>query len=177
MNRTVLIEASEAYRNVTGIGRFSRGVIAHLDWPSLAFSPPDWSARAHKPGTRTLLKRAQHFAQHLSVTQIEAARAIRREQAALVDDALTVGKRRVGRIESRRIQERERAGGNGAGPQKAAAAASGASEKQSAKKPATKQTGGKQGAQKTGTAKQGTAKQGGGKTGAKQSARSSKKPE
>jgi 2-oxoglutarate dehydrogenase E1 component len=92
----------------------------------------------------------------------------RREQAALVDDALTVGKRRVGRIESRRIQERERAGGNGAGPQKAAAASSDADGKPGAKKPQS----GKQGA-----AKQEMAKQGGGKTGAKQSARSSKKPE
>jgi 2-oxoglutarate dehydrogenase E1 component len=97
----------------------------------------------------------------------------RREQAALVDDALTVGKRRVGRIESRRIQERERAGGNGAGPQKAAAAASGSAEKQSAKTAPA----GKQSAAKPVSGKQGTAKQGGGKTGAKQSARSSKKPE
>jgi 2-oxoglutarate dehydrogenase E1 component len=99
----------------------------------------------------------------------------RREQAQLVDEALTVGMRRVGRIESRRIQERARAGGNGDGPAPGDTAAKGKATgaAQTGQKPGQAKPGGS----KQGSAKQGTAKQGGGKTGAKQSARSSKKPE
>jgi glycosyltransferase involved in cell wall biosynthesis len=81
----ILIEASEAYRNRSGIGRFSRALIAHLppDLP-LAFSPPDYAARQHTPAVRTPLGRAVHAAEHLWLTQIAVLRAVRTERPALL---------------------------------------------------------------------------------------------
>lgn len=81
----VLIEASEAYRNRSGIGRYSRALIAHLppDLP-LAFSPPDYASRRHTPSWRTPVGRAVHAAQHLWLTQISVLQAIRAERPALL---------------------------------------------------------------------------------------------
>lgn len=82
---TILIEASEAYRNRSGIGRFSRALIAHLppDLP-LAFSPPDYATRRYTPSARTLAGRTAHAAQHLWLTQIAVLQAVRAEQPALL---------------------------------------------------------------------------------------------
>jgi hypothetical protein len=81
----VLIEASEAYRNQTGIGRFSRELIAHL--PASVqprFSPIDYATRIHKPSRRNLFQRLQHFGQHLTLTQGAITVAAYREQPDIV---------------------------------------------------------------------------------------------
>jgi glycosyltransferase involved in cell wall biosynthesis len=81
----ILIEASEAFRNRSGIGRFSRALIAHLppDLP-LAFSPPNYASRQYTPSPRTLAGRAVHAAQHLWLTQLAVLRAVRAERPALL---------------------------------------------------------------------------------------------
>lgn len=81
----VLIEASEAYRNTTGIGRYSRALIehqpAHIDY---VFSPPDYAQRTHMPGVRTVQKRLRHFSQHIYLTQIAVHRAAARLQPDVI---------------------------------------------------------------------------------------------
>lgn len=68
----VLIEASEAYRNVTGIGRFSRGLLAHLPAEiTVSFSPADYAQRHHQQGTRRLWQRGLNLAAHLRLTQLD----------------------------------------------------------------------------------------------------------
>jgi glycosyltransferase involved in cell wall biosynthesis len=73
----VLIEASEAYRNNTGIGRFSRALIDHLP-PALdlAFSPQDYAHRTHMSGQRSLWDRGQNFAGHFYLTQVKPLRRV-----------------------------------------------------------------------------------------------------
>ncbi len=83
---TVLIEASEAYRNRSGIGRFSRALIHALieqGYP-LRFSPEDWNARVHDHKVRTLAKRIEHFGGHLWVTQGLSAATQQRTHARVV---------------------------------------------------------------------------------------------
>ncbi len=83
----VLIEASEAYRNRTGIGRFSRELIRALrEYPALdlRYSPPDYREREHRHTTRTATQRLKHFAEHLALTQFRAYREARRVQPQIL---------------------------------------------------------------------------------------------
>ena len=81
----VLIEASEAYRNQTGIGRFSRALIDHLP-PSVdvVFSPPDFASRRHDVEQRTFTTRLMNFSQHVRLTQFDVVTQARREKPALI---------------------------------------------------------------------------------------------
>ena len=81
----VLIDASELYRNNTGIGRFGNGWNRYL--PStieVVYNPPDYATRRHEPGTRTLSKRLYHFGQHVALTQWNILRSARQEQPNLI---------------------------------------------------------------------------------------------
>jgi len=81
----ILVEASEVYRNNTGIGRFSREVIRHVrPYADLTFSPCDVDQRVHNPGQRTTFKRFKHFADHLWLTQAEIVTSARREHPDLI---------------------------------------------------------------------------------------------
>jgi len=81
----VLIEASETYRNQTGIGRFSRGLISHLPTDlDVRFSPTDYTQRHHSQAPRTARARLMHFIEHLSLTQIQVASAIRKHTPHVV---------------------------------------------------------------------------------------------
>ncbi|MBK8020081.1 MAG: glycosyltransferase family 4 protein [Chloroflexi bacterium] len=82
----ILVEASEAYRNSSGIGRFSRELLRHLlhaqdanpNGLKLHYSPPDYAGRTHSNGTRSRTQRLTHFAEHFRLTQVEASWAARR---------------------------------------------------------------------------------------------------
>lgn len=74
----ILIEASEAYRNYGGIGRFSRSLIAHLpDGLNITYSPSNYANRTHLTGQRTSFHRLSHFFEHLLLTQMKPLRAAR----------------------------------------------------------------------------------------------------
>jgi glycosyltransferase involved in cell wall biosynthesis len=77
----VLIEASEAYRNQGGIGRFSRELIGHLP-PALdvVFSPANYADRLPDPSPRDRTRRVRHFAEHLWLSQVQAAYALMRQR-------------------------------------------------------------------------------------------------
>jgi len=67
----ILIEASEAYRNSTGVGRFSRALIAHLPGThEFTFSPTNYASRTHSNGQRTFLQRITHASAHFWLTQV-----------------------------------------------------------------------------------------------------------
>lgn len=76
----ILIEASEAYRNATGIGRYSRALIAHLP-PNMDvhFSPPDYATRTHHGG-----QRITNFLEHISLTQWAVTRQALRLRPNLI---------------------------------------------------------------------------------------------
>ena len=78
----VLIDASEAYRNAMGIGRYSRAIIHHLQHPVLdiAYTSADFASRQHAPLSRGKLARLKHFSQHVFLTQIAPRRAARQHQ-------------------------------------------------------------------------------------------------
>ncbi|HRE49460.1 MAG TPA: glycosyltransferase family 1 protein [Aggregatilineales bacterium] len=84
----VLIEASEVYRNTTGISRYSRALIRHLPSAApdldLVFSPPDYARRTHTRTPRTALSRFRHLAQHLYLTQIAVINATRQRQPGVI---------------------------------------------------------------------------------------------
>ena len=81
----VLIEVSEAYRNQTGIGRFSRALIEHLP-PSVnvVFSPADFASRRHDVRQRTFAKRLMNFSQHIRLTQLDVVKRVRQEKPVLI---------------------------------------------------------------------------------------------
>jgi glycosyltransferase involved in cell wall biosynthesis len=70
----ILIDTSEAWRNRTGIGRFSRALLRHLPDAvppdmRIILSQPDYAARDHARGPRTLPGRLRHFGGHMALTQ------------------------------------------------------------------------------------------------------------
>lgn len=80
----LLFEASEAYRNPTGIGRFARALINELVHNAYDvetfFAPHDYNQRQHAQTQRTLLNRITNFSEHLSLTQWQAYNSARRHK-------------------------------------------------------------------------------------------------
>src|SRR5690349_4956127 len=77
----VLIEASEAYRNRGGIGRFSNELIAHLPATvDVVISPQDYATRIHHPTSRNRTRRLKYFADHLWLSQVQAAYVARQQR-------------------------------------------------------------------------------------------------
>lgn len=81
----LLFEASESYRNPTGIGRFARALIDELTQNhhdiELYFSPNDYAQRYHPQTQRTLINRIANFGEHVSLTQWQAYNLARRHKA------------------------------------------------------------------------------------------------
>ncbi len=81
----VLIEASEAYRNQAGIGRFGRALIDHLPANlEVAFSPADYAEREHSLAERTFSMRLMNFTEHIFLTQQRVLSAVRQTQPTLI---------------------------------------------------------------------------------------------